>query len=182
LKYGIISDTHITHKDGSEKIKSIIRQLQKVFKNVDEILHAGDVIEPFFLNELNKIAPVKCVAGEEDSNTNLEKFIKFSRGSINIGVIHELPENLEEFIRKEGVQILITGHTHVHIIENKPYNLLILNPGSVTYPKAPPEVKGFKKPMARPSVITLNIDEKDIISTFLINLPISHDNNWDKNK
>lgn len=172
MKYGIISDTHITLKDDSEKIKSITIQLQKIFKDVDEILHAGDVNEPFFLNDLKKIAPVKCVAGEEDIIENLEKYIKFSIGNFNIGMIHETPDNLEEFVTKEGIQILITGHTHVHLIENKPYNVLILNPGSVMYPKAPPEVKGFKKPIARSSVITLNIDENDVISTFLINLAI----------
>jgi putative phosphoesterase len=170
MKYGIISDTHITLEDDSEKVETIITQLQRIFKDVDEILHAGDVNEPFFLDELKKIAPVKCVAGEEDLIENLEKYIKFSIGSFNIGLIHKIPDNLEEFIAKEGVQILITGHTHVYLIENKPYKVLILNPGSVTHPIAPPEVKGFKKPIARPSVITLNIDENDAISTFLINL------------
>ena len=172
MKYGIISDTHITHADESERVKTIISQLQKVFKDVDEILHAGDINEAFFLNDLKKIAPVKCVAGEEDMIDNLENFIKFSTGSFNIGMIHKEPDNLEVFVVKEGVQILITGHTHVHLIENKAYNLLVLNPGSVTHPKAPPEVKGFKKPMARPSVITLNIDENNVVSTFLINLAI----------
>jgi len=172
MKYGIISDTHITRKDSSEKIKRIITQLERIFKNVDEILHAGDVNEPFFLDYLKTIAPVKCVSGEEDIIEDLDNYIKFSAGSFNIGIIHRAPENLEEFIEKEEIQILITGHTHVHLIENTPYKALILNPGSVTHPKAPPEVKGFKKPMARPSVITLNIDENNIISTFLINLTI----------
>ena len=138
---------------------------------MDEILHAGDVNEPFFLDELKKIAPVKCVAGEEDLIENLEKFIKFTTGSFNIGLIHKIPDNLEEFAVKEDVQILITGHTHIHVIENKPYKVLVLNPGSITHPIAPPEVKGFKKPIARPSVIRLNIDN-DAISSFLINLTI----------
>ena len=182
MKYGIISDTHITLKDDSEKIKSIIAQLQRVFKDVDEILHAGDVNEPFFLDHLKKIAPVKCVAGEEDSIENLEKYIKFSTGSFNIGMIHKAPHNLEEFIAKEGIQILIIGHTHVHLIENKPYKTLLLNPGSITRPKAPVEVKGFEKPIARPSVITLNLDENDVISTFLINLKVRNNLNWDNNK
>jgi len=172
MKYGIISDTHITLKDDFEKINGIIMQLKKVFKDVDEILHAGDVNEPFFLNDLKNIAPVKCVAGEEDLIENLERYIKFSTGSLNIGMIHKIPNNLEEFVINENLQVLITGHTHVHLIENKPYKVLILNPGSITYPKAPPEVMGFKKPIARPSVITLNIDENNVISTFLINLTI----------
>ena len=170
MKYGIISDTHFTLKDDSERIKKIITQLQRVFKDVDEILHAGDVSEPFFLDDLKKIAPVKCVKGEDDSIENLEKYIKFSTGSFNIGMIHKAPQNLEEFVARKDVQILITGHTHIHLIENKPYKVLLLNPGSITCPRAPPEVKGFKKPIARPSVITLNIDENDVISTFLINL------------
>ena len=49
---------------------------------------------------------------------------------------------------------------------------LIINPGSPTKPKAPPAKRGFDKPFARPSVITLIIDEDDFLTTFIINLKI----------
>jgi hypothetical protein len=47
---------------------------------------------------------------------------------------------------------------------------LLINPGSPTQPKAPKPKRGFDKPIARPTVITLKIDEDNILSTFIINL------------
>jgi hypothetical protein len=37
-------------------------------------------------------------------------------------------------------------------------------------PKSPPQKQGFLKPVARPTVITLKIDENDVLSTFIITL------------
>jgi len=164
MKIGILADTHITIKDDSKKIELLISQLKQIFKDVDEIIHAGDLCEKFFLEELNKIAPTKCVKGNLDKIEDLEDFIRFSVGRYNIGVIHQLPQNLEGFIRKHNLNILIHGHDHQPIIEGTSYNTLLLNPGSPTKPKAPPPKPGFKPPIARPSVLILKIDEDDIIS------------------
>ena len=172
MKFGIISDTHITHNLDSKKLNLLLSQLKDIFKGVDEIIHTGDVCENFFLEELRKIAPVKCIKGELDKINDLKKFIKFSVGKYNIGVIHELPQNLEDFCRKNSIHILIHGHTHQPVIEGTHYNTLLLNPGSPTKPKAPPKRLGFKTPIARSSVITLNIDKKNIVTAFIINLKI----------
>ncbi|MCK4687763.1 MAG: metallophosphoesterase family protein [Candidatus Lokiarchaeota archaeon] len=170
MKIGILADTHITINDDPKKIELLISQLNQIFNDVDEIIHAGDLCEKFFLDELNKIAPTKCVKGNLDKIEDLEDFIKFSVGCYNIGVIHQLPQNLEDFIRKHDLNVLIHGHDHQPIIEGTSYNTLLLNPGSPTKPKAPPPKAGFEPPIARPSVLILNIDENDIISTFIINL------------
>jgi len=170
MKLGILSDTHITNNYEKDKITSLINQLNLVFKDVDEIVHAGDVCEEFFLEEIEGIARTRCVKGNFDNIENLEIFTKFSIGRYNIGVIHILPDNLEEFTKKYSLQILIFGHTHQPLIKGTDFNVLLLNPGSPTKPKAPIERPGFMKPIARPSVITLNIDENDILSTFIINL------------
>jgi putative phosphoesterase len=172
VKFGIISDTHITKDKNSSKIKALLNELNQVFRNVDEIIHAGDVTEEFFLLELEKIAPTKCVVGELDKIENLPDFIKFTAGQYNIGVIHKLPENLEEFFKSNNLHILIYGHSHQPIIKGTTYNTLIINPGSPSNPKAPPKKKGFETPVARPSVITLTIDKNNILSTFIINLKI----------
>ncbi|MFW9782413.1 MAG: hypothetical protein ACFFFB_09045, partial [Candidatus Heimdallarchaeota archaeon] len=63
-------------------------------------------------------------------------------------------------------------HTHQPLIKGTPYNTLLINPGSPTKPVAPPQKRGFDKPVARSSVITLNIDKDEILTTFLINLNI----------
>ncbi|MEE9377978.1 MAG: metallophosphoesterase family protein [Candidatus Lokiarchaeia archaeon] len=170
MKLGILSDTHITNNFKKEKITSLINQLNHAFKDVDEIVHAGDVSEEFFLEEIKGIARTICVKGNLDNIENLEIFKKFSIGRYNIGVIHILPDNVEEFTKKHSLQILIFGHTHQPLIKGTDFNVLLLNPGSPTEPKAPIERPGFMKPIARPSVITLNIDDDDILSTFIINL------------
>ncbi|MFW9819236.1 MAG: metallophosphoesterase family protein [Candidatus Thorarchaeota archaeon] len=170
MKFGIISDTHISNKFEKDKISKLIRQLKDAFKDVDEIIHVGDICERFFLDEIKRIAPIRCVKGHLDNIENLENFIKFSIGRYNIGVIHLLPQNTEEFAKKHNLNILIFGHTHQPIIKGTEYNLLLLNPGSPTEPKAPQKRPGFMKPVPRPTVITLNIDENDIISTFIITL------------
>ncbi|MHA1293421.1 MAG: metallophosphoesterase family protein [Promethearchaeota archaeon] len=170
VKFGIISDTHITGTEDPEKIEKFLRQIRDIFSDVDEIIHAGDICNKNFLEELNKIAPVKCVRGNMDDIEGLDDFLKFSVGKFNIGVIHKAPENMEEFFKENNLHILIHGHSHQPIIQGTSYNTLILNSGSPTLPKAPPPKKGFKKPVARPSVLTLNIDDNGMISTFLINL------------
>ncbi len=172
MKLGIISDTHITSHTEKDRITSLISQLENVFKEADKIIHAGDVCELFFLSELEKIAPVSCVKGNADEIENLEKFIKFSASRYNIGVIHILPENLEEFMKEHDLHIIIFGHTHVPLIQGTKFNTLLLNPGSPINPNAPPQKPGFLKPVAKPTVITLKIDENDIISTFIITLKL----------
>jgi putative phosphoesterase len=170
MKFGIISDTHITSNTKKVQIAALIDQIKSAFKDVDQIIHAGDVSESFFLEELKNIAPVTCVKGNIDKIESLDLFVKFSESRYNIGVIHILPENLEEFMKKYDLHIIIFGHTHVPLIKGTKFNTLLVNPGSPTLPKSPPQKPGFLKPVARPSVITLNIDENNVMSTFIITL------------
>ncbi|MFX1358258.1 MAG: metallophosphoesterase family protein [Promethearchaeota archaeon] len=170
VKCGILSDTHITINDDPEKINNLLSQLKIVFQDVDMIIHAGDVCEEFFLEKLEQIAPTRSVMGNLDKIEGLEPNISFTIGDYNIGVIHELPNDIESYFKKNKLHILIYGHTHQPLIEGTPYNTLLINPGSPTKPKAPPKKKGFNKPIARPSVITMSIDENNILSTFIINL------------
>lgn len=172
MKLGIISDTHITSHTEKDQIAPLISQLKNVFKDADKIIHAGDVCEQFFLKELEKISPVFCVKGNVDEIENLDQFIKFSASRYNIGVIHILPENLEEFMKEHDLHIIIFGHTHIPLIQGTKFNTLLLNPGSPMKPNVPPQKPGFLKPVARPTVITLKIDENDIMSTFIITLKL----------
>lgn len=170
VKFGILSDTHLSINDDVNLSKSLISQLRDIFLDVDEIIHAGDINEPFMLDFLNEIAPVRCVKGESDKIADLEEFIIIAANKYNIGVIHKKPEQLEDFFKTKNIHILIFGHTHQPLIRGTPYNTLLINPGSPTKPKAPPPKRGFDAPIARPTVITLKIDEDNILSTFVINL------------
>jgi len=170
VKFGIISDTHITENDDVNNINSLLSELKRVFKDVDQIIHAGDVCSNNFLKALNTIAPTILVKGHTDNIKDLKEFVKFNVGRYNIGVIHEQPNNLEDFVKRNEIHILIIGHSHQPFIKGTIYKTLLINPGSPTYPKAPPQKRGFDKPIARPSVVTMSIDENDILSTYIINL------------
>ncbi|KKN19200.1 hypothetical protein LCGC14_0948200 [marine sediment metagenome] len=173
MKLGIISDTHITKNYDNNKLTTLLNKIKEVFRDTDEIIHAGDICEKIFLSEIKEIAPVRCVRGNLDKIKDLDIFTKFSVSCYNIGVIHKLPENLEEFVKKHNLNILIFGHTHQPLIKGTDFNVLLLNPGSPTKPKAPFKRPGFLKPIARPSVIILNIDDEDILSTYVINLKLN---------
>jgi putative phosphoesterase len=166
---GIVSDTHITSSNYSDTGVNLIRQLKDVFNDVNEIIHAGDISSEIFLKDLNGIAPVICVNGHEDT-LDLDRFITLKRGLYTIGVIHEQPKDLEKFCSERNLHILIFGHTHQPLIKGTNFDTLLINPGSPTYPKAPPYRPGFKIPFPKPTVVTLIIDDDDILSTYLINL------------
>lgn len=169
-KFGIISDTHFITQDKNKLYYKLLNQLEETFKDVDEIIHAGDVCVSNFLDDMENFAPVRCVRGEADKIPGLENIIIFEVGKYTLGVIHKKPENTEVFFKEHDIHILIYGHTHQPLIKGTPYNTLLINPGSPTKPIAPPPKKGFEQPLARPSVITLKIDNDNILSTFLINL------------
>jgi len=169
-RFGIVSDTHFTSNNKDELYYKLLNQLEETFKDVDEIIHAGDVCDAYFLDDLEKIAPVRCVRGESDKIPGLEDFINFEVGKYTLGIIHKKPENIEVFFKEHNIHILIFGHTHQPLIKGTPYNTLLINPGSPTKPIAPLPKRGFDQPIARPSVITLKIDDDNILSTFLINL------------
>jgi uncharacterized protein len=166
---GIISDSHITRLNYSDIGVKLISQLKDTFKDVNEIIHAGDICSEVFLNDLNDIAPVMSVNGHEDT-LDLDRFVIFKRGLYTIGVIHEQPKDLEKFCRENNLQILIFGHTHQPLIKGTNFNTLLINPGSPTNPKAPPYKPGFKIPVPKPTVVILIIDEDNILSTYIINL------------
>lgn len=136
MKIGVISDTHIPER--SLKLPEII---VREFKNVDMIIHAGDLVEPEVLDELKKICiNIKAVRGNMDypplKNQLPDKEI-ISIGKFKIGIMHgyghpdKLLDVLKEVFKKDDVDLIIFGHSH------QPFNemidgVLFFNPGSST--------------------------------------------------
>ena len=58
---GLISDTHIP-----KRAMCIPQRVFEIFKNVDFIIHAGDLVELTVIDELEQIAPVLAVHGNMD--------------------------------------------------------------------------------------------------------------------
>jgi len=171
VKFGIISDTHVEETWDPKKIDNFINVLGRYLSNVDVIIHAGDVVTELFLERLKEIAPVHCVASNMDKIKGLPKEKLLEVEGQRIGIIHEIPINeLDQYIESRNLNILITGHTHIPSIKGLESKCMILNPGSIAYPRAPPKKPGFQEPVAKPTLIILNI-ENGLASAYLISLP-----------
>jgi len=64
MRIGLISDTHIA--SGMPGLDKLPPRIKEVLEGVDAILHAGDMISPFVLDELEEIAPVLAARGDDD--------------------------------------------------------------------------------------------------------------------
>ena len=137
MKIGLISDTHITEKRGKLSEKALY-----CFKDVNLILHAGDISSQKVLDKLNQIAPTIAVEGNNDrtrKTINLKPYEIIEIDELKILLIHgdKLPSrNFEkycEFAQKHNADILISGHTHKPHCE-KIENVLLINPGSPNRP------------------------------------------------
>jgi putative phosphoesterase len=140
IKVGIISDTH-----GLLRPEAIA-----AFRGVDQIIHAGDIGKPEILEQLAGIAPVTAVRGNNDQEawaTDLPESACMRIAGIKIFLIHDIKE-IELDLKNAGVDIVIAGHSHRPLIENRD-QILFINPGS-----AGP--KRFKLPV---SIALLEISE-----------------------
>jgi hypothetical protein len=133
MRVGVISDTHVP-----AIARSLPAAIFAVFKGVDLILHAGDLVELSVLDELRAIAPVEAVAGNmDDSETSLKLPSKkiIPLGKFKAGLIHgKYPINRQhEMMRKEfsNVDLIVYGHSHTPFW-GKEDGIYFLNPGSPT--------------------------------------------------
>ena len=123
MKIGIISDTHNLLRP------EVIQNLQ----GCDRILHGGDISSQAILDQLEQIAPVKVVRGNNDKEwaEHLPVFLDFELGGLRICMTHkkkDLPQDLSPY------DLAICGHTHQYAsvwqesIGGR--RTLLLNPGS----------------------------------------------------
>lgn len=123
MRIGVISDTH-NHFDP---------KIPTLFNGVDHILHAGDIGLPWIIVELESIAPVTAVLGNNDHGLHFretEVLILAARKFLvhHIVDVFRPAEPLTRRIAREKPDVVIFGHSH------KPFNevrdgILYFNPG-----------------------------------------------------
>jgi putative phosphoesterase len=121
IRIGVISDTH-----------NLLRPSAKEFlRGCDHIIHGGDITEPGVLEELATLAPVTAVRGNNDWHAWAENLCETEQirfDEVSIFVIHNLAE-LAIDPHAAGVQVVISGHSHKPLIEERD-GVLFVNPGS----------------------------------------------------
>ncbi|MCX5693543.1 MAG: metallophosphoesterase [Candidatus Omnitrophica bacterium] len=135
---GVISDTHIPDK-GQHLPQAVL----DAFKQVDLVVHAGDIVSLRVIDELKSICPnVVVVAGNMDPEAVRKKFpVKQVLDILGyrIGVMHgsgpasNLLELLKDCFKNDGCDLIIFGHSHKSMNE-KIGGILFYNPGSATDP------------------------------------------------
>ena len=133
MKILIVSDTH--RKD------NIFYKVLAAEKPIDMLIHAGDAegSEQSFQKAAG--VPMHCVAGNNDFFTECPDEELFNIGTFKAFLAHghryyvsASEELLQDEARAQGAQILIYGHTHRPVARQED-GLLILNPGSLAYPR-----------------------------------------------
>jgi len=136
VKIGVISDTHIPIK--CEHIPEAVLQ---AFKDVDMIVHAGDMIDLTAIDELKQVCSnIVAVSGNMDPENIVKKFPAkkiFDVLGFKIGLMHgygaptDLIKVLKDAFKQDRPNIIIFGHSHKamnEIIDG----VLFFNPGSAT--------------------------------------------------
>ncbi len=136
MKIGVISDTHIPDRAGDIPV-----EILEEFKNVDMIIHAGDLVDLGVLDKLKSICSnVKAVWGNMDPEGVRRKLPEkevLKVGNYKIGVMHGygMPDKLTDLLashfKNDNVNLIIFGHSHSSLNEKRG-GILFFNPGSPT--------------------------------------------------
>jgi uncharacterized protein len=120
-RIGIISDTH-----------GLLRPEAVAFlRGSAYIVHAGDVGHADVLDELNAVARVTAVRGNNDNGPWAETIAETETlkvGAVSIYVVHDLAQ-LDLDPAAAGYQVVVSGHSHKPSMERRG-GVLYLNPGS----------------------------------------------------
>ena len=149
MRIGLLSDTHIP-----EAMPQLWPKVFAELKNVDVILHAGDIYNYSVLDQLERVARVYAALGNGDEGSGgraeqpqdprvkrswLLYLNNFVGGLTHHIPMPEIPPNLtvkkwkQKLFPGVDLDVLIYGDTHVEQIDQIDGTLCI-NPGSPTFP------------------------------------------------
>lgn len=150
----VISDTH--------RMGKYINLAKELIKDADILIHLGDNIEDVELLEQGFKGEVYAVAGNCDYSVKYPKetIIEVNGRKIFFthGDLYRVKSSINNIYyrgKELGVDIVLFGHTHQHLIEEEG-DLILMNPGSISLPRSKGRYVGF-----------IDIDDKGKIVTCL---------------
>jgi len=140
MKIGIVSDTH----DNIEKAKKAADFFER--KEIEEVVHCGDIIAPFTAEIFDRDFNFYYVRGNNDGEWNLKQTIEeFGHFHNNIAelefdgetfaVYHGTEEEIvEALVRSDNYDYVLRGHTHRR--KRRDYDASAeINPGGIKLPE-----------------------------------------------
>jgi uncharacterized protein len=134
VELAIISDTHMPRRG-----RTLPRECVQRLRTADLILHAGDLMEPSVLAELQALGPpVHAVRGNVDS-MELQARLPLTRiveaAGARIAMLHDAGPSEGRLARLKrrfpDAQAVVFGHSHIPLLESDD-GFTIFNPGSPT--------------------------------------------------
>ena len=133
-KIGVLSDSHLSRV--TEEFRAL---MQTAFRDVDLIIHAGDMVSRTVYDYLCNW-DLRGVMGNMD-DFDLEGILPRKRIDVvegkRIGVIHGrgAPYSVEQIVVSElgDVDVIVFGHSHVPACKRKG-DLILFNPGALSNP------------------------------------------------
>jgi putative phosphoesterase len=139
VRLGVISDTH-----------GLLRpEVFDVFREIDHVLHCGDVGEWGLIVELQALAPVTAVYGNVDDleiRSRLPQVAEVELDGFRIVVTHGdqlgSPTPAKLHAAFPDAEIIVYGHTHKPLLELVDKTVTVMNPGGAGAPRfgIPPSV------------------------------------------
>ncbi len=134
MRIGLITDTHIP-----DVARELPPQVADVFEGVELILHAGDIYDLSVLDELERIAPVLAVLGDDD-HYSLAKDERVKQKRVlelaghRVWLTHEGRWFDRTAVRQEGYtpDVIVHGHSHDARIRTVD-GVMLVGSGSATF-------------------------------------------------
>ncbi len=158
MRLAVISDTHLPR--GSRRLpEECVERLVRA----DAILHAGDVLEGWFLDDLAELAPVHAVLGNNDVDLDLPERRQLVLEGVRVGMVHDSGNRTGREARMArwfpGCDLVVFGHSHVPL-DVRGHGQRLLNPGSPT----------DKRTQPHHTLALLDLDEGKVRKTRIVQL------------
>lgn len=147
MKIGIVSDLH----------RHVPESLHEALRGCERIICAGDVERESVLWELQTIAPITAVSGNNDWSLDLPFSVTTTIGGVTFFIVHR-PEDIG--VPADNVDVIVHGHTHIPR-DQTIGNVRYLNPGSTSRPRGG----------SAPSCMTALIANGKLLEVELVELP-----------